>query len=77
MSRQLGTEKDVEKLARIARRSGFTVEVTSKNHLRWVAPRKTDNHSAQLISPLTFGDKRRIKAIKKFLVANGCEGVVL
>lgn len=31
----LGTHKDIEKLARKARRQGWTVEVTKGNHIRW------------------------------------------
>lgn len=34
----LGTDKDLEKLARRARRAGWTVEVNGRNHVRWTAP---------------------------------------
>lgn len=34
----IGTDKDLEKLARRARRAGWTVEVTGRNHVRWTAP---------------------------------------
>lgn len=34
----LGTDKDLEKLARQARRQGWTVETTGSNHLRWTSP---------------------------------------
>jgi hypothetical protein len=38
MSGALGTDKDVEALARRARRSGWTVSVDGSTHLRWEAP---------------------------------------
>lgn len=38
MGQHLGTHKDVEKLARKARKAGWRVEVTSSNHLRWTPP---------------------------------------
>lgn len=34
----LGTHKDIEKLARKARKQGWTVEVTKNNHLRFTPP---------------------------------------
>lgn len=78
MAKRLGTDSDVEKLARQARRSGFSVEVTGSNHLRWTAPIKEgEKASAFYISALSFGDKRRIRAIKKFLIENGAEGIRL
>lgn len=66
---RLGTSKDVEKLARTARRAGWTVEITGKNHLRWISPNGKD----KLTSALTFGDERRIKKIEKFLRERGVD----
>jgi len=38
MSKKFGADKDTEKLARLARRSGWTVRLTRGNHLLFVAP---------------------------------------
>lgn len=35
---RLGTHKDLEKLARNARRAGWSVELTKGNHVRWTPP---------------------------------------
>lgn len=48
----LGTDKDVEALARRARKHGWTVEVTGGTHLRWTAP-----DGAWFTSPLTPGGR--------------------
>ncbi len=66
--KNLGTDSDVEKLVRQARKAGFDVYILRNNHIRWIAPllpgqKVPDRYD----SPLTFGDKRRISAIKKFL----------
>lgn len=66
---RLGTDKDVEKLARAARRAGWDVVITGKNHLKWISPDGKD----KLTSALTFGDPRRIKKIRKFLTERGVE----
>lgn len=34
----LGTHKDLEKLARRARKLGWDVRVTNSNHIRWTPP---------------------------------------
>ncbi len=38
MAGLLGTNKDIEKLARRARKRGWVVEVTARNHIRWTSP---------------------------------------
>jgi hypothetical protein len=38
MGKLLGTDKDVEDLARRARKAGWTVSIDGKNHIRWDAP---------------------------------------
>lgn len=38
MSRHLGANKEIEKIARIARKQGWTVSVTGGNHLKFVPP---------------------------------------
>lgn len=38
MARNLGANKDIEKLARKARKQGWTVEVTRGNHLKFTPP---------------------------------------
>ena len=35
----LGAHKDIEKLARRARKQGWQVEVTGGNHLKWTPPK--------------------------------------
>lgn len=40
MGRHLGTDKDIEKLARKARQQGWEVHITGKNHLKWIPPQK-------------------------------------
>jgi len=34
----LGTNKETERLAKLARKQGWTVEVTGGNHLKWTPP---------------------------------------
>lgn len=36
--KSLGTTKEIERLAREARRAGWTVEVNGANHIRWTPP---------------------------------------
>lgn len=75
---RLGSDSDVEKLARQARRAGFDVFVKKSNHITWIAPLQVGQKVPDRInSPLTFGDKRRIKQIKKFLIEHGVEGIYL
>lgn len=50
----LGTDKDVEDLARRARRAGWTVTVDGRTHLRWQSP-----GAAEFRSPLTGGRGHR------------------
>lgn len=69
MSQKLGANKDVEKLARKARKGGIEVTITRGNHLRWSDP-KTGEF---LTSALTSGDMRRIKQIEKWLRAHGVQ----
>lgn len=38
MASGLGANKDIEKLARKARKQGWTVEITRGNHLRFIPP---------------------------------------
>lgn len=38
LGRSLGTNKEIEKLARKARKQGWTVEITKKNHLKFTPP---------------------------------------
>ena len=38
MGKTLGANKDIEKLARVARKQGWTVEVTGGNHLKFTPP---------------------------------------
>ena len=38
MSKHLGANKDIEKLARKARKAGWTVEITGNNHVRFTNP---------------------------------------
>lgn len=38
MARGLGANKEIEKIARIARKQGWTVEVTGGNHLKFTPP---------------------------------------
>jgi len=38
MGRHLGSNKEIEKLARLARKQGWTVEVTRANHLKFLPP---------------------------------------
>lgn len=73
---RLGSDPEVEKLARTARKNGFDVYQKSNSHLVWVAPLKPgETEPAVLVSPLTFKDTRRVKKIAKFLRENGCEGL--
>lgn len=63
--RALGTDKDVEALARKARKAGFTVEITRGNHIRWTAPDGTSR-----VTALTGGRATRRK-VAKWLTAHG------
>lgn len=56
MSSALGTDKDVEALARRARRCGWSVSVDGSTHLRWEAPSGTVFRSA-----LTGGRTTRLR----------------
>lgn len=38
MSKRLGTNKDIEKLARRARKQGWEVQITRNNHLKFINP---------------------------------------
>ena len=68
-SRRLGTDKDVEKLARTARRAGWQVMVSTSNHLHWISP----DGSKKIVSSLTWGDQRRIKRVVKALKDSGVD----
>jgi hypothetical protein len=37
-NKRLGTNKETETLAKLARKQGWEVEVTSGNHLKWTPP---------------------------------------
>lgn len=69
---RLGSNSDIEKLARQARKKGFDVYVVRSNHIEWLAPPNEDGVREFIRSPLTPGDPRRIKAIHKFLRTHGC-----
>jgi hypothetical protein len=56
----LGTDKDVEALARAARKAGWTVTVTRSNHLRWQAPEQ-----GEFRSPLTGGPSVPLRVRRK------------
>lgn len=63
---RLGTNKDVEKLVKTARKAGVTVEITKGNHIKWTAPNKQIYFCG-----LTSGDSRTtVRKIKKFLTSN-------
>lgn len=66
-----GTDKDVEELARRARKAGWTVQVDGGNHLRWSSPfgqefrsaltggrgqRKRVEHRLAAMDPASFAD---------------------
>lgn len=57
MGDALGTDKDVEKLARRARQAGWTVEIDGGTHIRWRAP----GGSTMFSSPLTGGRAVRLR----------------
>lgn len=38
MAKHLGTDKETEKLRRIAEKNGWKVTVTGGNHLKWAPP---------------------------------------
>ena len=64
----LGTDPDVEKLVRIAKKAGCEVIVSGSNHLKWYSPLDADGKRKLLTtSSLTFKDKRRINRIRKAL----------
>lgn len=66
-SKRLGAHKDIEKLARLARKAHISVEVKrGSSHLRWTA-QNGDTYDCGL----TASDPRRIKALKKFLAEHG------
>jgi hypothetical protein len=52
----LGTDKDVEALARRARRAGWVVDTDGRTHLRWRSPR-----GQEFRSPLTGGRGVRLR----------------
>ncbi|MHB1928784.1 MAG: hypothetical protein ACYDEN_04520 [Acidimicrobiales bacterium] len=56
----LGTDKDVEALARAARKSGWRVGVDGANHLRWQGP-----DGQELRSPLTGGPSVPLRVRRK------------
>lgn len=68
----LGTDSDVEKMARQARKAGWTVEINRRNHIVWRSPPSAEHADGErFVSPLTFKDKNRIKKIRKFLSQRG------
>lgn len=60
----LGANKDIEKLARKAKKQGWTVEVTGSNHLRFITP----DGSKKVVGGLTTcgpGVKKFSSALRK------------
>lgn len=66
MATNLGTTKEVEAYARAARKAGWDVTISGKNHIKWRSPR-----GEMFMCALSFGDKRRIKKVEKFLTERG------
>ncbi|MCA1842258.1 MAG: hypothetical protein LC792_03535 [Actinobacteria bacterium] len=60
MSGALGTDKDVEGLARRARRAGWTVSIDGSTHIRWQGP-----EGGEFRSPLTGGPSTRLRVEKR------------
>lgn len=77
--KRLGTDPDVEKLARKARKGGLEVSIArGSRHIVWThhdckCPPQSNGEPApfHLTTPLTYGDPRRIKRIHKFLRSHG------
>lgn len=70
MTKKLGTDKDVEKAAKEARKQGFTVTLERNGKITWVSPDGKQRHS----HPQKIGDPRRVKAIYKFIKENTPQG---
>lgn len=63
MGRSLGANKEIEKIARTARKQGWTVEVTGGNHLKFTSP-----SGARVYGGLTAcgpGVKKFMSALRK------------
>lgn len=65
MARHLGTDKDIEKLARQARKQGWAVELTRNNHVRWVSPDKDQDIIIGGLTSCKSGTKQLQKRLKK------------
>jgi len=73
MSKRVGTDKDVEKLIKIARKHNVVVEITKGNHLKWVAP----NGQIYFCGLTSSGNSQVVvRKVKKFLKSN-VEGLEL
>lgn len=64
MGKSLGANKDIEKLARAARKQGWTVEVTRGNHVKFIPPDGGRFHIGSLTG-CQSGDKKFAAQLKK------------
>ena len=62
---RLGTSKDVEKLARLARKHGMKIEITGGNHIKWIGS------SGQIYYTGLTPSSRYTNKLKKFLRSEG------
>lgn len=64
-SGRLGADKEIEKIAKAARKQGWTVGVTGGNHIKWVTPKG----ETAVISGLTGATPGWIKAKNQLIKA--------
>lgn len=63
MSGRLGTDPDVEKWAKQARKQGWNVQITNNNHIKWINP----EGQTVYVSALTFRSSHSIHRLRKIL----------
>lgn len=70
MGKRLGTSKDVERLADVARSHKWVVKVTNGNHLQFIPP---DKEKQIVVHSLTTSDWRAYANLRSRLRQNGLD----
>jgi hypothetical protein len=69
-NKKIGTNKETEKLIKLARKQGWTVEVTGGNHLKWTPPPGSVSTEPEIcgLTPVSVAFmKLRTRLVKKGL----------
>jgi len=65
MGKGYGADKDTEKLIRLAKKQGWSIEVTGGNHLKWLPPTKSQDLVISGLTMNTSGILQTKKRLKK------------